>query len=379
MNLLTQIARVLVGGLFIFSGLVKLNDPMGMAFKLHDYFAPDVLNLAFLNEYTLPLAFGIILFEIILGTALLIGYQVKWTLRAILSLIVFFTFLTFYSAYFNKVTDCGCFGDAIPLNPWQSFSKDIILLVLILFLFARAQHLKPLLSPSLMKLKMVSATLVSALLGWYVLQHLPFIDFRPYAVGKSITEGMKSAEELGFEPTQYGTIYTLENSEGERMTVTSELYISDKWWEKPEWVIQEGLTESVLIKEGYEPPVHDFSVLFNDVDITEEVLNEEWVLLLPIRQLKKADEKGLSDLASWVKTNESLNIKILGLTASGGDDMNAFAIAGKIPFDIANLDETTLKTIIRSNPGVLLLHKGTVAGKWHFNDLPTQEQIQALM
>jgi uncharacterized membrane protein YphA (DoxX/SURF4 family) len=379
MNILIQIARILVGGLFIFSGLVKLNDPMGMAFKLHDYFAPDVLNLAFLNDYTLPLAFGIILFEIILGTALLIGYQVKWTLRAILGLIIFFTFLTFYSAYYNKVTDCGCFGDAIPLTPWQSFSKDVILLVLILFLFAGEKHLKPLLSPGLMKVKMVSATLVSAVLGWYVLEHLPFIDFRPYAVGKSITEGMKSAEEMGLEPTQYGTIYTLENESGEKITVSSDDYIGEKWWEKPEWVIQENLTKSVLIKEGYEPPVHDFSVIMNDIDVTEEVLNQEWILLLPIRQLRKANEKGLSDLAEWTKKTEELSIKMIGLTASGGDDMLEFINEGKTPFALANLDETTLKTMIRSNPGVIMLYKGTVVGKWHYNDLPSKEELEALM
>ena len=379
MNILIQIARILVGGLFIFSGLVKLNDPMGMAFKLHDYFAPDVLNLAFLNDYTLPIALGVILFEIILGTALLIGYKVKWTLRSILALIVFFTFLTFYSAYFNKVTDCGCFGDAIPLNPWQSFSKDVILLVLILFLFSGAQHIKPLLSPGLMKLKMISATLVSALLGWYVLEHLPFIDFRPYAVGKSIPEGMKSVEEMGLEPTQYGTIYTLENESGEKITVNSDDYISEKWWEKPEWVIQENQTQSVLIKEGYEPPVHDFSVILNDIDVTEEVLNQEWIFLLPIRQLSKANKEGIAMLRDWVKVNEDLQIKTLGLTASGGDEMINFVIDEQIPFSLANLDETTLKTMIRSNPGVILLYKGTVMGKWHYNDLPSREELESLM
>src|SRR5690554_4192539 len=146
MKLLVGFSRIIVGVLFIISGLIKLNDPVGFSFKLKDYFAPEVLDLGFLVPYALLLAIILVIFEVLLGLALLLGHYKKITLWALLLMIVFFTFLTFYSAYFNKVTDCGCFGDAIKLTPWESFTKDVILLVLILILFAGRKHIKPIFS-----------------------------------------------------------------------------------------------------------------------------------------------------------------------------------------------------------------------------------------
>ena len=140
MKILTHIARIIVGVLFIVSGFVKLNDPMGFSFKLQEYFSPGVLNLEFLSPFALGLAILLVIIEVIVGISLLIGYMRTLTLTLLTGMIVFFTFLTFYSAYFNKVTDCGCFGDAIPLTPWQSFTKDVILLVLILFLIINRKY-----------------------------------------------------------------------------------------------------------------------------------------------------------------------------------------------------------------------------------------------
>src|SRR5690606_22005492 len=135
MKILVGIIRIFVGVLFIISGFVKLNDPLGFSYKLQEYFSAQVLNLEFLIPFSLVLAIMLVVFELVLGIMLLIGYLPKFTTWSLLIMIVFFTFLTFYSAYFNKVTDCGCFGDAMPLTPWQSFTKDVVLLVLILFLF----------------------------------------------------------------------------------------------------------------------------------------------------------------------------------------------------------------------------------------------------
>ena len=134
MKLLTFIARTFVGVLFIISGFIKLNDPIGFSYKLQEYFSSEVLNIPFLEPYALALAIFVVVFEVVLGVFLLIGYQPKFTLWSLLSMIVFFTFLTFYSAYFDKVKDCGCFGDALKLTPWESFTKDLVLLVLILSL-----------------------------------------------------------------------------------------------------------------------------------------------------------------------------------------------------------------------------------------------------
>ena len=143
MKILVTLARWIVGLLFLFSGFIKLNDPVGFAFKLEEYFSPSVLNLDFLSPFALVIAVLLVIFEVVLGIMLLIGYLPRFTTWALLLMIVFFTFLTFYSAYYNKVTDCGCFGDAIPLTPWESFYKDVILLVLILLLFFKRKYITP--------------------------------------------------------------------------------------------------------------------------------------------------------------------------------------------------------------------------------------------
>src|SRR6056300_1141607 len=186
MKYITHLSRILVGVLFVVSGFIKLNDPVGFSFKLEEYFSQGVLDLPVLIPFALAIAFFVVVFEVLLGIFLLVGYQLKFTLWSLLSMIVFFTFLTFYSAYFNKVTDCGCFGDAIPLTPWESFTKDLILLVMILWLTWRKGEINPITSTKLGLLILVFFTVASGVFGNYVLNHLPLIDFRHYAVGSDI-------------------------------------------------------------------------------------------------------------------------------------------------------------------------------------------------
>lgn len=380
MKFITQLLRIFTGGLFIFSGLVKLNDPMGLSFKLHDYFAPDVLDLPFLDPYTLPLALIVIILEVLLGVALLLGYQTRLTLVLLTGMIVFFTFLTFYSAYYNKVTDCGCFGDAIPLTPWQSFYKDVILSVAILLLWVGKKNIRPVLTPNTTGGVVLLSLLVCVGLAMQVLNHLPFIDFRAYAVGKNLVDGMKSAEELGLEPTRYGTVYTLKNSSnGELMEVEGQRYIDEKWWEKPEWTIEESLTQQVLISKGYEPPIHDFVIMVDDEDFTEEYLASPALLFIVARKLDKADVQGMSDIRTLVRQANNVGIDAVGATASNSSEIERMVSVDLINYPVASMDETTLKTIVRSNPGVLLISNGVVKGKWHFNDLPDLETLQSLL
>ncbi|MBV1923902.1 MAG: DoxX family membrane protein, partial [Flavobacteriaceae bacterium] len=172
MKLLVHFSRIFVGVLFIISGLIKLNDPVGFSFKLKDYFAPEVLNMEFLIPYALLLAIFVVVYEVMLGVMLLIGYAKKFTLWSLFLMIIFFTFLTFYSAYFNKVTDCGCFGDAVKLTPWESFTKDIVLLVFILILYFGRDLIKPLFT-SLIRIIIVYVAFIGCLLfGYHVLNHL---------------------------------------------------------------------------------------------------------------------------------------------------------------------------------------------------------------
>ncbi len=375
MNFITQVCRILVGGLFIFSGLIKLNDPMGFSFKLDEYFAPDVLNLPFLQPIALALAVFIVILEVLLGIALLLGSWKKLTAWLLLLMIVFFTFLTFYSAYFNKVTDCGCFGDAIPLTPWESFGKDVVLTVLIVILFTNLKYIKPVLSAGVRSVVLILALVGCSYMGYYVLNHLPLKDFRAYAEGKSIVEGMKPAEELGLEPTKYGTIYYLKNKDsGEEKKVTSDEYIKEEWWKKKEWEIQSDKTETVVLHHGYEPPVHDFVVLYNDEDATQEVLNAPVVFLVIAYNMDKTHKEGYAPINTFAQSAEEAGYPIIGLSASLDSQVEEMRHELQTPFPFATMDETTLKTIIRSNPGLVMLKKGVVTGKWHYNDIPDFEK-----
>lgn len=376
MKLITQISRILVGALFIFSGLIKLNDPMGFSFKLHDYFAPDVLNLPFLIDYTLPMALFIVILEVILGMALLLGKWRDLTAWLLLLMIVFFTFLTFYSAYFNKVTDCGCFGDAIPLTPWESFGKDVVLTVLIVLIFLNRQYIKPLFKPMTQTGILALSLLGCIYLGYHVLNHLPLKDFRAYAEGKSIIEGMKSAEELGLEPPKYATIYTLENATtGEQVEVDSETYVDEEWWKKSDWKILSDLTESKKLSEGYEPPVHDFVIDLNGEEVTEQVLNADRIFLLVAYRLEKSEGEAYAALNEFALAAAAQEIPFIGLTASLPSVIAEKSEAWQSRFSWATMDETTLKTIVRANPGIVLLEKGVIVKKWHWQDLPSFEAL----
>jgi len=376
MKLITQISRLLVGGLFIFSGLIKLNDPMGFAFKLGDYFAPDVLNLTFLSDYTLPLALFIVVLEVILGVALLVGKWINLTSWLLLLMIVFFTFLTFYSAYFNKVTDCGCFGDAIPLTPWQSFGKDIVLTVLISLIFFNRQYIKPLMGSGGQNVVLSLSLAGCIAMGYYVLGHLPIKDFRPYAEGKSIVEGMKSAEELNLEPPKYATIYTIKNANTEEsMKVNSQDYISEGWWQKKEWEIQSDESETVLLSEGYEPPIHDFSIEMNGNDVTDQVLAAERIFVLVAYDLNKSDSSAYAPINEFALAAADQEIPFIGITGSLPSLAAEKSEAWSLRFSFGIIDGTTAKTIIRANPGILMLEKGVIVKKWHAQDLPAFNKL----
>lgn len=377
MKFITQISRVLVGVLFIFSGFVKLVDPLGFSYKLDEYFAPDVLNIPFLQPYALGLSVFLVILEVMLGVALLLGFWKKITAWLLLLMIIFFTFLTFYSAYFNKVTDCGCFGDAIPLTPWQSFGKDIVLLVLVVIVFANVRFIKPLFGKSGLSAIMGFILIGCMGLGIYVLNHLPVIDFRPYAEGKNVIEGMKPAEEVGKKPPVYGTVYYLKNQNtGDEKKISSQEYVDQKWYEKKEWKLESDKTETVMLEDGYVPPIHDFVVLRDDEDITKEVLHMPAVFLVIAYDIHTTNPAAYPRINEFANAAEKAGIPLMGLSASLAGDVEKARHELQTPFPFALMDETTLKTIIRANPGVVLLKNGTVAGKWNGKDLPPFEEIR---
>ena len=203
MNIIKEFARYAVGALFIFSGAIKVNDPVGTQIKLTEYFEVFATDIAPFFEWFVPAALFLSVFlsvlEVVLGIALILGYRMKLTAWVLLAMIIFFTFLTFYSAYFNKVTDCGCFGDAIKPTPWQSFKKDIILLVFIGIVFWKKETYKPWFGKRFREFKIIGSTVFLIFIAIYAIMHLPFIDFRTYKVGNHLPTLMSNSEPLRYK------------------------------------------------------------------------------------------------------------------------------------------------------------------------------------
>lgn len=357
MKILVNFCRVFVGLLFIFSGLVKLNDPLGFSYKLDEYFSAAVLGLEFLQPLALPLAILLVVFEVVLGIMLLLGFYRKFTVWALLLMILFFTFLTFYSAYFNKVTDCGCFGDAIPLTPWQSFIKDVILLCMIMVLFMNVKMIRPLLSRFKASIVTLILTLGCFGIAYYVLMHLPILDFRAYKVGTNINEAM---QEDPSRPDIYGYDWYYNVDGKEEIVVTEGLPPEGR----PDYI----KVEARLIEKGYEPPIHDFVIESPAGDITQEILAEPKVAVIVIYNLRNAENHGLSKVGSFVERARSNGYRVIVLSSSAPDVIAKAIASYEWQVDFGTTDGTALKTIVRSNPGVMLLENGVITAKSHWND-----------
>ena len=364
MRALTNIARFLVGVLFIFSGWIKANDSVGFAYKLVEYF--EVFGTHFLIPIALPLAIFICIFEMVVGFTLLIGARVKLTLWLLLLMIVFFTFLTFYSAYFNKVTSCGCFGDAIPLTPWQSFTKDLILLVLIIILFIGKDHINELFGPKLENALLIIALIAATAFPLYTYNYLPVIDFRPYAVGKNIPEQMKGI------PDELKYFYKLKNK------TTGEIKEFDKFPENYDQVYDYVDSRQEVTKKGIEPKVKDLSISnMNGDDYTQEILgNPEYNFLLICHEVELANKAAFGKINDLLALCKQDHVKIIALTSSTKDAIENFKKEVNTDIEFYTSDNTVLKTMIRSNPGLMLLKGGTVQAMWHYHTLPAYDDVK---
>lgn len=377
---LTHIARILVGCLFIFSGFIKANDPLGFSYKLEEYFevfkADTGLGMfEWFAHIALPLAIIICVSEMLLGVMLLIGYKRDLTLWLLFAQIAFFTFLTFYSACYNKVTHCGCFGDFLKLKPWESFWKDIALMILITLLFAGKEHINDLTFPSLQVTIFIIGAIASFAFPIYAYRNLPPLDFRAYAIGMNIRENMKPGAD--YQPPVYETRFKYENLKTHEV---KEFDLKNYPWEDTltwKWVA----TDNVLTKEAINPPkITDFTV--NDANgnpITDSLLNnKDYSFLLVCYDLKKTEED--EDLHAKINDFYTLatkeNKKIIGLTASSAEEINTYKHAHQALYDFASVDAIVLKTMVRSNPGLILIKDGTVIMNWHHNNFPSYSEVK---
>ena len=376
---LTHVARFLVAGLFVFSGFIKANDPLGFSYKLKEYFEVFQADtgLSFFEMFAhiaLPLAIIICASEIILGVMLLIGYRTKLTLWLLFAQIVFFTFLTFYSACYNKVTHCGCFGDFIKLRPWESFWKDIVLLVLITLLFAGQSNIKGLFAPMIVSVLFLLGFIFSFWFPIYTFRNLPPFDFRAYAPGLSIKEGMKKGAD--YKDPVYESLLVYQNiKNGDLKEFTNDAYMKSKIWEDTlNWKWHE--TKTKLLSEAVNPPrITDFTV--SDLDgnnITDSVLNDKnysfWLIVHEL-SLTNQNETVMAEVNDLYKLATLDHHKFIAFTASSAKEIDQFKHQHNALYDFATVDNTVLKTMIRSNPGVMLVKDGKVIMNWHYNNLPT--------
>jgi uncharacterized membrane protein YphA (DoxX/SURF4 family) len=368
------IARILVGLLFIFSGLIKANDPLGFSYKLIEYF--EVFHITFLDDLALGLAIFLCALEMILGFALLIGVRGKQVAWGLLVLIIFFAFLTFYSAYFKVVQTCGCFGDAIVLTPWESFSKDLFLLLLILILFNHRAKIYSVFSAKTSDSLLVVATVLSLGVGLYTYNFLPVLDFLPYKVGASIPDEMKTPP--GAQPDEFEQTYHLLNKATKATKVmTDKEYIKSNIWKDNNWQII-GQPQSRLIKKGFTPKIQDLAI--NDAqrnDYTNELLtNPFYSLVIVAWDLNNTDVEAINNInALALNLTQNYNIRTVLLTSSPAPDAQAFIKQHHLVSEVFYVDEVPLKEMVRANPGVLLLKNGVIINKWHYHSMPKYDEL----
>ena len=357
-TIIAAICRTLLGVVFIFSGVVKAIDPLGTVYKIEDYlkafggFFSDLLPLAEVA------AWALIITELLLGVCMVMNVRTKWTSWIALAFYCVMTPLTLYIALTNPVSDCGCFGDAVVLTNWQTFWKNAVLIVLAIALVALRKHVRQLWS-GWMELVIVATSLAAVLsfMAWTI-QHLPVIDFRPYKIGNHLPTLMEYPEDAEADVYEFSFVYEKDGVE-ERFTLENYPKGDSTWT----FVRQ----ESKLIQKGYEPPIHDFEVLNADYeDLTWDILeSEEPVTLVVMYDLEKADKKQMAKVEALLGDGDKGYI----LTGSGTDEIISFSLEYPTLSDcICTCDPVTLKTIVRANPGVIVVQNGVVIDKYNIRN-----------
>jgi uncharacterized membrane protein YphA (DoxX/SURF4 family) len=447
----TYFARIVVGSVFVVSGLIKANDTVGFGIKLEEYFDENALGAfwAIFHDYALAIAIFVSGIEVLLGLAMIFGAAARLVSFTLLGMTLFFGWLTYFTAECNDaqmaaiaageafervcVTDCGCFGDALrgsvgrSLTPWESFYKDLGLFFLTMVVVVRNGQIKVnskkedlIIFPfslliilvfggwlfgwmfptyffvlsilvyyllKAMKLKSpkfdLSLALGLALLTYafifYTYRHLPIKDYRPYAEGKNIKEQMKTATELGVKPTKYANVYRLENSEtGETMAMNSDEYLKQEIWKDKSWKIVYTSPDPIVIERGYEPPIATFNVMdTDDYDIGEELLNDEnYSFMVVMYDVTKSLESNLKKVNQLAQSAEAAGYDFYAITSSPYEEYEELRHTHSLAFPFHTADEIFLKTIVRANPGILLLKNGEIIKKWHGNDTPKFGEVE---
>jgi uncharacterized membrane protein YphA (DoxX/SURF4 family) len=367
MKYVLWLLRIIVGLLFIFSGLVKANDPLGLTYKMEEFF--EVLHLTFFNQYAFYFSVLMIAFEIISGVALLIGYAFRSFSFLLLLLNFWFTFLTAYALYSGKIKECGCFGDCIKISNEETFWKDVVLTIMSIILFAFRKQVQPVFKNRIGQLIMFVVVILAFGIQWYALKHLPYHDCLPYKVGVNIPEKMKAPP--GSLPDSFSNVFIYEK-DGVKKEYTAETIP----WQDTTWVFVDRI-DKLVRKGNADPEIKDFVISDEEGnDRTQEILTTPGpVYLWFIKDAGKANDANMDDIKSLIANALQQNIPFYVISSSIKADAEAFkkkhGLEG-VPFYV--LDGTVSKTALRSNPGLMLLNEGTIIGKWSYADYPREAQ-----
>ncbi|HEY4061443.1 MAG TPA: BT_3928 family protein [Puia sp.] len=363
MKILITVTRFIVGVLFIFSGLVKANDPLGLSYKMQEFF--EVWNFHLLDKFTLAFSIGMIVFEIVAGVAVLLGWRMKLFAWLLLVLIVFFTFLTGYAYLSGKVRECGCFGDCIPLTAGQSFCKDLLLLVLILFLFAVRGQIRPALSSMGSAVSLILATVLSIVFQWYVLVHLPTVDCLPYRVGNNMIEKMKPPPGAIPDSTVITMVY---EKDGKKVEFSASKFPAD-FNDSYKFVTR---YDKLIRKGNAEPAIKDFNLLTGGgTDTTQDLLSQKgYKLFLFMKEAVEYPSPWNKEFSVITTMAKAKNLPVYFIT---GDYDNVVAWTQKAGIadgvTVLKCDATAIKTAARANPTLYLLKGSTILKKWSYADL----------
>lgn len=359
-----NLCRLVLAGVFVFSGFVKANDPLGFKYKLTDYIQAFGWEDVIPEQILLVGAIGLSALEFMLGVWLLVGSNRRLASWTAVGMMAVMTPLTLYIALYNPVADCGCFGDAIILSNWQTFYKNIVLTIMAISLVRGKQYIVRFVSHRSEWLVSLYSIVYICLFAIYCLEHLPVFDFRPYKIGNNLKEEMTIPE--GKTAPVYETLFNMEK-DGKTREFTIDNYPDSTWT----FISR----RTILKEEGYTPPIHDFDLMEMESgeDITEQILEDEgYTFLLIAHRVENADDADIdliNELYEYCKAN---GYTFYALTSSEEEQVEQWKdnTGGEYPF--CNVDDTTLKTIIRANPGVVMLKGGTVMKKWSACDLPDE-------
>lgn len=366
-KLSVNIGRLIVAVTFLFSGYVKAIDPLGTQYKIADYLQAIGLAAYIPDWLTLATSVGLSTLEFSIGIFLLFAIRRRLTSKILLLVMAVMTLITIWIAIANPVKDCGCFGDAIKLSNAETLGKNIILLAIAILLWKKPLKMVRFISKSTQWIVINYTILFAIALSAWSLWYLPLFDFRPYHIGANIEKGMEIPK--GAQQPKFETTFILEKN-GQQKEFTIDNY-PDSTWKFID-------SKTVQTEEGYVPPIHDFSIEDTKTgeDITQEVLHDKgYTFLLIAPWLEKADDSNFGTIDQIYEYAQDHGYRFICLTASGSKSISKWQDITGAEYPFYTTDATTLKTMIRSNPGLMLIKHGTILRKWSHNDLPGDDMM----